>query len=380
MPDTRVHAWVWDTARDDFLPAEVRWDAQGVIRAVVRRDAPPDQWVVPGFIDEHVHGAGGADAMEGSTDALDRMARVLARHGVTAFLATTMSGRWESIERAVKAARSHIPPNEGARLTGVHLEGPYLSSEYHGAQPLDRLRPISVAELDHLVDLGGGTLRLVTLAPELPNAPAAIDRLVRRGVLVNLGHTGADFDTVRAAVDAGADGVTHCFNGMPPMHHRAPGPVGLALSDSRVHVELIADGVHVHPAMIRMAWAAARGRVLAVTDGVPAVGLGPGRHRLGEQEVIVDEEAVRLPTGSLAGSKLTMDRAYRNLLAWGLPEGEVIQAVSTSVARRLGLARNGQIVPGMVADLAVLDSERHVIQTIRSGRSVFKRDDRENPT
>lgn len=256
-------------------------------------------------------------------------------------------------------------------MLGVHLEGPFLSPQYCGAQPKHRLRGVNRQELETLLEVSHGKIRIITLAPELPGALELMSWLTKEGIRVNVGHTAADFNETSQGIDVGADGMTHLFNGMPPLHHRNPGPVGLALSDPRVYVEVIADGVHLDPSVVRMIFAAAAGRVIAITDGVSAIGLPPGKYRLGELEVMVDAQAVRLPSGSLAGSKLTLDQAYRNLLAWGISESAVIDALSTRAAQRLDLRQQGILAPGFYADMVVLDDQRNVQKTILRGKVVY---------
>ncbi len=369
-----ISGHVWNTERQEFVSAEVRWNTSGLIESI--RPTPTDApwFIVPGFIDEHVHGGGGADAMDGSVDSLNIISGELTRYGVSAYVLTTMSASQESLLESVAAAAKYSI-REGAELLGLHLEGPYLSPQYSGAQPKNRLRPIDNDEISQLIDASGGTIRIMTMAPELPGALKCISWAVNHGIHINLGHTAADYCTTRQAIDQGADGMAHLFNGMPSLHHRDPGPVGLALSDSRVYVEIIADGVHICPPVIQMTWAAAKGRVLAITDGVSAIGLAPGRHHLGEQEVIVDERAVRLSTGSLAGSKLTLDQAYRNLMCWHIPESEIIDALSTRVARRLGLTRQGSLNSGCYADMVLLNPDRTVHQTIVRGKICYTQPD-----
>ncbi len=370
--DRRINGHIWDSRARRFQPGEITWNREGVIDGVRPRASVERQWIVPGFLDQHVHGAGGADTMDGSHQRLATMAAELAKYGVTGFLATTLTASPEALLAAVSAAGDYVS-ERGAELLGLHLEGPYLDPEHRGAQPPAWIRAADRGELERLIDRAQGRIRLVTVAPERPGALETIAWLTAAAIRVNMGHSGADFEAAQRGADAGADGVTHLFNGMPSLHHRAPGLVGLALSDPRIRVEVIADGVHLHPAVVGMVWSAAQGRVIAVTDGISAVGLGPGRHRLGELEVEVDERAVRLPSGTLAGSKLTLAQAYRNLLEWNVDEADVIDSLSTLVAERFGWDDRGRLAPGCRADAVVLDADRTILKTLRAGRLIYHR-------
>ncbi len=369
----RINGQIWDSRERRFKAGEITWNREGVIDGVRPRSSVERQWIVPGFLDQHVHGAGGADTMDSNHDRLATMAEELAKYGVTGFLATTLTASPAALRKAVAAAADYAG-DRGAELLGIHLEGPYLDPEHRGAQPPEWIRPADRGELEQLIERGRGRIRLITVAPERPGAEDTIAWLVKQGIRVNMGHSGADFAAAIRGADAGADGITHLFNGMPSLHHRAPGLVGLALSDPRIRVEVIADGVHLHPAVVRMVWSAAQGRVIAVTDGISAVGLGPGRHHLGELEVEVDDRAVRLPSGTLAGSKLTLAQAYRNLLTWNVDEDQIIDALSTLVAERFGWEDRGRLAPGCRADAVVLDADRNVLQTLRGGRVIYAKE------
>jgi len=342
------------------------WDAQG-------------GYICPGFIDGHVHGGGGADAMDASAQALVRMARAHAAHGTTALLATTMSAPHEQLlEVAHVVRRVQGTATGGARVLGLHLEGPYINPERAGAHNRVWLRPPSAAELAQLAAVAGPAFRTVTLAPELPGAEAAIRWLVERQVSVSLGHTAATYEQALAAVDAGARAATHLFNAMTGLHHRAPGCAGAVLADARVRVELIADGVHVHPGALRLAYQCkGAAGVMLVTDCMRALGCPDGEYTLGDLPVVVRDGQARLRDNpaALAGSLLTMDQAVRVMVQEvGVPLADAVRMASLTPAEALGLAhRLGQLAAGFDADVVVLDEALTTVMTIVAGEVVFKR-------
>lgn len=306
---------------------------------------------LPGFIDLHVHGGGGADVMDGN-GAIERIAALHARHGTTSLLATTMTAPLGEIRSAMaalgSACRARRPGQ--ARVLGVHLEGPYIHPGRLGAQP-DHVRPMDCAEVDALHALA--PIRLITLAPELPGMLAAVQELVRRGHRVQIGHTTGSYEDGVAALEHGATGFTHLFNAMSGMHHRQPGMVGAALAHAR-YAEIIPDLLHVHPGAIRAALRAIP-CLYCVTDSTAAAGMPDGQYRLGRQAVTKCLGGVRLADGTLAGSTLTMDQALRNLVGLGLTLEDASRRVSLHAARHLGLGDRGQLSPGASADVVVLD-------------------------
>jgi N-acetylglucosamine-6-phosphate deacetylase len=326
--------------------------------ADIRRGAPGAAGgpiVAPGFVELQTNGGFGVDLADGG-DAIARLAAALPRTGVTSFLPTLVSAPAERYgDLAAELAAAAGRP--GARALGFHLEGPFLAAARAGAHDA---APIERAD-DALVErwIASGAVSLVTLAPERPGARDRIARLAAAGVVVSLGHTDADFDDFRAGVDAGATLVTHLYNAMSPFGHRAPGAVGGALTDPRVAVGLIADGVHCHPAALRLARAAkGPGAVVLTTDAMAAAGMPPGRYRLGGRDVVVDATSARLDDGTLAGSLLTMDAAVRTMIdRGGATVAEALAMASTVPARVLGLTDRGVLRPGAVADVVVLDRD-----------------------
>ncbi len=323
--------------------------------------------ILPGFIDPHVHGGGGADVMEGE-EATRRMARFHARHGTTTLLATTVTARPTAIEAALLGVSAVVrEPNSGeARVLGAHLEGPLISAEKLGAQPPYPLVP----DLGLMKRwLGLAPVRVVTLAPEIPGAPSMVRFLHERGVRVQLGHSAGDYSSGLVCLQAGAEGFTHLFNAMTGLHHRVPGLVGLALEQAD-WAELITDGLHVDPAVVRVALKAIPG-LYVITDAVAAAGMPDGLYPLGSSMVNKRGEGVYTDAGSLAGSTLTMDQALRNLVGWGLPLNEAAARVSSFAADYLGLADWGRIQIGAPADLVVLSNDLQIEEVYVGGRIVF---------
>ncbi len=261
---------------------------------------------------------------------------------------------------------------EDPTVLGAHLEGPFLAATRCGAHDPAYLRAPTLPDVRRLLDAARGTLRQVTLAPELPGALEAIPVLVGAGVTVAVGHTEADLDLARRAFDAGARLLTHAFNAMPPLHHRAPGPVGAALADDRVTLELVLDGHHVHPTVAVLLFAGAPGRVALITDAMAAAGAGDGEYRLGALDVVVREGRATLGNdGPLAGSALTQDAALRSAIAAGLTPVEAVTALTATPARALGLDdRLGRIAPGFAADVVVLDEDWTVRHVWAAGRRI----------
>jgi len=344
----------------------------GRIAALDVDDGPASDgsYITPGFVDVHVHGWGGHDAM-GDTAALDGMARRLLARGVTSFLPTAVSAPLGELGAFADRVRGWLPeaPADGAAPLGFNLEGPFLAPDRRGAHdPAALLTPAEVArvELQPLVD----GLRLVTIAPELPGAPELIAWFVARGVAVSLGHSAATLDVARAGYAAGATGTTHLFNAMTGLDHRMPGLALAALLDDQVRVELIADGVHVDPAM----WALISrvkpaGRLVLVSDAVALAGTGDGLGRLGSLEVEVRGDRVTLAgTTTLAGSVLALDVAVRNVVAAGLPLPAAIAAASRDPLALLGITDRGRIAVGQRADLVELDEDLTVRRVMRAGR------------
>ena len=324
-------------------------------------DAPPDRFVLPGFIDLHVHGGGGADTMDGAA-AVERLARFHARHGTTSLLATTVTAPAADLMRAAEGVAAARPGPGAARVLGLHLEGPFISPDALGAQP-----PYPIPPDPALVDAVAAAVALcvVTMAPEVDPDGRLLAQLVAAGVRVQLGHTVCTYAQAAAALAAGASGFTHLFNAMSPMQHRAPGCAGCALAHAQ-YAEIILDGLHVAPGAILAALRAIPG-LYGVTDAVAATGMPDGEYRLGRHAVFKRGSSVRLATGGLAGSCLTMDGALQTLLGLGLDLGQAARRLSSIPAEYLGLTDRGRLEPGLAADLVVVDGAGQLLLTRAEG-------------
>jgi len=345
------------------------------------------RWVVPGFVDLHVHGGEGAqvngDSPDEVQDAVKRIARYHARYGTTSLLATTVSDTPERLLATVEGVADFIRVGdpEGARVLGIHLEGPWLARVRMGAQNPATLREPSVEELQQLLLAGRGLIRLITIAPELPGAAEVIKAAKAAGVRVAIGHTDATFEQAVTAFTLGASHVTHLFNAMSGLHHRHPGAVTAALLHEEVTLELIADLEHVHPAVLSLVARLAPGRFVAITDAVPAAGLPPGAAFLGALDLAVEGHRVVLASdpSTLAGSSLTMDRALANLVeVVGLGVPEAVQAAATTPAAVIGMHDIGVLRVGAVADLAFL-GDRFVCQATMVGGHIVSGEPAEPP-
>lgn len=335
-------------------------------------------FVLPGFIDLHVHGGMGADTMDATPDALATMAQFFAEQGVTGFCPTTMTAPHEQILKAVKNVAAAAPlyaSTPGARVLGIHVEGPYISPLFPGAQPAEYIQEPSLEKFNALLD--AGPIALITLAPEMNGAAELIKFARDKGVVAVIGHTDASYEECVAAVEWGASQATHTYNAMSGLHHRRPGTLGAVLSLDEIDAQLIADNIHVHPAAMKiLSRCKGADRTILITDAMRAAGLDEGNYTLGGQKVTVTEGACRLEDGTLAGSILTMDQALRNFMAaTGLSLDQAWAATSRNAARSLGLDdRLGSIGEGYWADIVLLDERYEVVATIVGGEVAYLRD------
>lgn len=358
---------------DRVLPGRVVFGSEAIHEIVPEPDAPR-RYILPGFIDGHVHGGDGADTMDGVA-AIHRLSRFHLSHGTTTILPTTITRPWNDVMsalRAVAEARTGMSGN-GPDIYGAHLEGPFVSPHRLGAQPPFTVLPSPerVAEV-----LDTGIVRVVTIAPELEHADTAMQAFARAGVRVSLGHTVAGYETAMNAIctvcaAGGMIGATHLFNAMPAVEGRRPGPITALMCSDETWAEMIFDTHHVHPASFRLAERMMGGRLLFVTDAMRGAGQPDGPSQLGGQDVEIRDGVVRLPDGTLAGSILTLDVAFRNALTAGgmsLPKASAL--VSANPARWLGLHDRGRIAPGLRPDLLVMDEDFQILEVWTRGRRV----------
>lgn len=323
--------------------------------------------LAPGFIDLHAHGGAGFSFDDGR-EAIGAALALHRRHGTTRSVLSLVASPMERLVESLAVIADLVDADP--LVLGSHLEGPFLSQDYRGAHQIEHLRPPVPREVEALIDAGRGTIRQLTIAPELPGALAAIDTLVAAGITVAIGHTAADFALSSEAFSRGARLLTHAFNAMPGIHHRAPGPVVAALGDPRVVLELILDGHHVHPEVAAMAFRSAPGRIALVTDAMAAAGSADGDYRLGDVRVtVLDSLATISGTSTIAGSTLTIDAALRRaILEAHLEPVAAIEAVTLTPARALGLDGHlGLLAPGYAADAVVLDAEWAVTSVWAAG-------------
>jgi N-acetylglucosamine-6-phosphate deacetylase len=337
---------------------------------------PANYHLLPGRIDMHIHGANGADVMDATPEALDTIRATLAQEGVTGFLATTVTESVDHIEQALRNIADYQPHQPGAEILGVHLEGPFISPRCLGAHREELLAPPDFSIFSRWQQCAGGKIKLVTVAPELPGGIEFITSLCEQEVVAAIGHTAADFAVTQAAIDAGARHATHLFNAMRAFHHREPGCIGAILLDDRVTAELIVDGVHLHPATIRLAIRTkGLNRLVLVSDAMRAKCCKSGNtFDLGGQTVTVMDGAARLNNGVLAGSVLTITQAVKNMLDYtNYTLADIVGLTSINPAKALNIfTQTGSISVGKRADLIVLDENLDVILTICAGRIVYQ--------
>lgn len=337
---------------------------------------PSDAVVLPGFIDEHIHGAGNCDAMDASEGALATIAKTVAKEGTVGFLATTMTQSRENILAAMKAVKAYNESeHDGAELLGVHLEGPFISAAHKGAQPLEYVAKPDIAVFDEYNSASGNAIKIVTLAPEEEGAQELIAHLVSRGIVASIGHTGAKYNDISAAVANGAKNVTHTYNAQSALHHRDIGTVGSALLLDELACELIADTIHVSVPAIKLLLKCKKHEgLILITDAMRAKGLGDGESELGGQKVFVKNGEARLADGTLAGSVLCMNRAVQNMVEKvGMSLEDACNLASLNPATALGMEKErGSIKQGKRADFTIIDKEFNVLYTICNGNIIYE--------
>ncbi|WP_137788547.1 N-acetylglucosamine-6-phosphate deacetylase [Bacillus sp. E(2018)] len=345
---------------------------------VTRYDLPEDSIILPGMIDIHIHGAAGADFMDGTQEALETIAKHLPAEGTTSFLATTMTEETSVIHKALNTAANFIKQSQSpaAEMLGIHLEGPFISPKRAGAQPTSFIQEPDVHLFKKFQKSAQDQIKLVTLAPEMDGGLDLTKYLSSQDVIASIGHSDSSFVEVNDGIEAGISHVTHLFNGMRGMHHRDPGVAGAALLQQELMVEMIADGVHASPEMIRLAYhSTGAERTVLITDSMRAKGLGEGSYTLGGQQVTVTGNEARLIDGTLAGSILPMNRAVKNMMdytqcSWS----DIVKMTSENAAKELQIfERKGSLSVGKDADITVLTEESDVLMTFCRGELVYHR-------
>jgi N-acetylglucosamine-6-phosphate deacetylase len=340
-------------------------------------ELPEDAIVLPGFVDQHIHGAGGSDGMDGTVEDVAIIANTIASEGTTSFLVTTMTQSPENITKALQAVKAYREADrkEGARVVGVHLEGPFIAAAHKGAQPLEYVKEPNIEAFDGYNAASGNSIKLVTLAPEVEGAEAFIRHLTENGVVASIGHTGAKFTDIEKAVSVGASNVTHTYNAQTALHHREIGTVGSAMLIDELNCELIADTIHVSvPAMRLLAKNKPLDKLTLITDAMRAKGLPDGVSELGGQTVYVKNGEARLADGTLAGSVLRMNRAVQNFVEKvGVPFTQAVDCATINPAKNLKIDDEvGSIKVGKRADFTVLNANYDVLMTVRDGNVVYK--------
>lgn len=354
---------------DRILPGQITFDSH--IRAIDPVAQPANLYILPGFVDGHVHGGDGADTMDGA-DAIRKLSRFHMNHGTTTILPTTITAPWHEVMHALHAVAEvrKTGMEKGPRIHGAHLEGPFVSPHKLGAQPPFAIAP-SPDRVAEAIDTG--CVRVVTLAPELDHAETAMRQFAEAGVRVSLGHTTTDYAGTERAIcvvcaAGGTIGATHLFNAMSPIEGRKPGPVTALMCSDVAYAEMIFDTHHVHPASFRLTSRLMDSRLLFVTDAMRGTGGPEGPSQLGGQDVVISNGTVRLPGGSLAGSILTLDQALRNAIQAGTSLPDAAKLVSTNAARYLGLHDRGVLAPDLLADFTVLDASLAVSEVWVNGQ------------
>lgn len=340
-------------------------------------ELPEGAIVLPGFIDQHIHGAGGSDGMDGSVEDVAVIAKTVAAEGTTSFLVTTMTQSPENITKALSAVKTYRETDngEGARVLGVHLEGPFIAAAHKGAQPLEYVKAPDIATFDGYNEASGNCIRIVTLAPEVEGAPEFIQHLTEQGIVASIGHTGAKYADIERAVSLGASNVTHTYNAQTALHHREIGTVGSAMLMDELNCEMIADTIHVSvPAMRLLVKNKPANKLTLITDAMRAKGIPDGVSELGGQTVYVKNGEARLADGTLAGSVLRMNRALQNVVEKvGVPFTQAVDYATINPARNLKIDDEvGSIAVGKRADFTVINEKYDVLMTVRGGKVIYK--------
>ncbi|OPA75524.1 N-acetylglucosamine-6-phosphate deacetylase [Paenibacillus selenitireducens] len=324
--------------------------------------------LIPGMIDVHIHGAKNHDMMDGTTTSIQAVSKACAETGCTGFLATSVSSSLDDLLAMIRSVKKVVGREEGAKIIGIHLEGPYLNVARKGMQNPKYLRHPDLHEMELIFREAGDLIKMVTIAPELPGGIELIHDLTRRNVVVAIAHSDATYEEAQLAFHEGATHITHCFNAMPSIHHRSPGLVTAALENDQVSVQAIVDGVHLHPGIIRlMHKIKGPNRMVLTTDALQAMGVGDGEYLFGGHHVAVKDGIARLQDGTLASSTVTMNRSLKLSTTFGISLEDSIMMSSTTPASILQLNQTGRIEAGYDADLVLLDENFEVVETFIKG-------------
>ncbi|WP_408892297.1 N-acetylglucosamine-6-phosphate deacetylase [Paenibacillus taichungensis] len=366
--------------RNRIVPLANVWISEGKIMRVDTGDLPTlegeyeqidgrGHLLVPGMIDVHIHGANGFDMMDGTEESIQEVSRQCALTGCTSFLATSVSSTMEDLLKMIRSVKRVIGQEVGAKIAGIHLEGPYLNPKRKGMQNEKYLRHPNIEEMKIIFQEAGSLIKMVTIAPELPGGMDLISFLKEQGVVIAIAHSDATYEEAKQAFASGASHVTHCFNGMRPIHHRDPGLIVAAFEEKHVSLQAIVDNVHLHPAIIRLMHnlKGPEGMVL-ITDALQAMGMGDGNYLFGGHHVTVSGGIARLEDDTLASSTVTMNEALRYTVETGIPLIDAVQMASTTPANILGFQQKGEISAGFDADLVLLDDEFKVLWTMVDGQ------------
>ncbi|MFD0712225.1 N-acetylglucosamine-6-phosphate deacetylase [Paenibacillus sp. GCM10027626] len=340
-------------------PGSVKIDGQGAL-------------LIPGMIDVHIHGANGFDMMDGTVRSIEEVSLACMQSGCTSFLATSVSSTIEQLIDMVENVKKVSGSEPGAKIAGIHMEGPYLHPKRKGMQNELFLRHPDMEEMEKILQRAGNLMKMVTLAPELPGAAEMISSLVGKGIIVAIAHSDATYEEAKEAFALGASHITHCFNGMRPIHHRDPGLVVAAFEEEKVSLQAIVDGIHLHPAIVRLMYRVKGSeRMVLITDALQAMGLGDGAYVFGGHQLEVVDGVARLQDGTLASSTVTMNQALKNTVQLGIPLHEAVAMATRSPADLLGLSHKGRIERGADADLVLLDDQYNVVWTMIEGEIIY---------
>ncbi|WKT14472.1 N-acetylglucosamine-6-phosphate deacetylase [Lactococcus lactis] len=329
--------------------------------------------IVPGMIDVHIHGAISHDMMDGAAESIQAVSKKCLQTGCTGFLVTSVTASTEMLERIIDSTKSVIGHEQGAKILGIHLEGPYLNIEKKGMQSPEYIRMPDLKEMKKLVERAEGLIKMVTIAPELPGALEVVDYLTSQNIIVAAGHTNATYEEGITAFEHGVSHITHCCNAMPTIHHRNPGITVAALETEGISIQAIVDNIHLHPGMVRLMHKLKQPeQIVLITDALQAMGTGDGVYNFGGHEVTVKDGVARLSDGTLASSTVTMNRSLEIAKEMGLTLSDAITMASETPARLLGFKNRGKIAEGYVADFSILNEQYEVDSVHIDGKfSIF---------